>query len=58
MTLSYIEDILADLSAEEVIGICGFATLGRSEGLVAALADHIEENQESILENLEAGGVI
>ena len=58
MNLSHIEAVLADLTAEEVITMCGFATIGSSEDLVVALADYIEDKQETISENLEVNGVI
>ena len=56
MTLPDIEAVLKKLTPEEVLDTCDMGI--DSETLVEALADYIEENQEMILENLEANGVI
>jgi len=59
MTLPDIERVLKELSPEEVIDNCGLGEWrSPSNRLVDALADHIEENQEAILENLEISGVV
>ena len=56
MTLTDIEAVLKRLTPEEVLDTCEMNV--DSDTLVCSLEDYIEENQEMILENLEANGVI
>jgi hypothetical protein len=57
MTLDDIDAILGRLTIEEIITMCGFNSNDSFE-LVEALADHIEENQDAIQENLNNYGVV